>query len=89
MNNQVRRYPQIGLIYSHYKGGMYEPLFVSTHSETGEELINYKSIHFGTYHSRPLEMWFDKVEIELDNGDKGLVSRFYPHGQVESIQLLP
>jgi len=27
-----------------------------------ENLVIYKSIHFGSVHARPLQMWFDKVK---------------------------
>lgn len=50
-------YPKPGGIYRHYKGGLYEVLFLSTHTETGDVLVNYKSLHFGSFYSRPLQIW--------------------------------
>lgn len=50
-------YPEPGQQYRHYKGGLYEVMFLSKHTETDEILVNYKSILFGSYHSRPLNIW--------------------------------
>lgn len=54
-------YPNPGGIYQHYKGGLYEVLFLSTHTETDEVLVNYKSLHFGSYYSRPISNWNQKT----------------------------
>ena len=64
-------YPEPGSKYRHYKGGLYEVLFLSKHTETDEVLVNYKSLHFGSYYSRPLDSWNEKAFI----GDKE-VNRF-------------
>ncbi len=50
-------YPKPDQVYKHYKGGLYLVLFLSKHTETGEILVIYQSIHFGSYYSRPLEEW--------------------------------
>ena len=50
-------YPIPGLLYQHYKGGVYEFLFMAKHWENGGDLVIYKSITFGAYHARPLESW--------------------------------
>lgn len=50
-------YPVINGIYKHYKGGVYKVLFLSKHTETDEVLVNYKSLIFGSFHSRPLQVW--------------------------------
>lgn len=50
-------YPDPGKTYRHYKGGLYKVLFLSTHTETSEVFVNYKSLHFGSYYSRPLSSW--------------------------------
>ena len=55
-------YPEIRKTYRHYKGGLYEVLFLSKHTETGEILVNYKSIHFGSFYSRPLSSWNEEVD---------------------------
>lgn len=56
-------YPEPGKKYRHYKGGLYEVLFLSKHTETDEVLVNYKSLHFGSYYSRPLDSWNEKATI--------------------------
>lgn len=56
------QYPKPGGIYRHYKGGLYEVLFLSKHTETEEVLVNYKSLHFGSYYSRPLDSWNKPVD---------------------------
>lgn len=55
-------YPEPGKIYKHYKGGLYEFLFLSVHTETNEILVIYKSILFGTNYARPLTEWNKKTE---------------------------
>ena len=54
-------YPEPNKKYKHYKGGLYEVLFLSKHTETGEVLVTYKSLHFGSYYSRPLDKWNEKA----------------------------
>ena len=51
------KYPEPNRNYRHYKGGIYKVLFLSKHTENGEVLVNYQSILFGSYFSRPLESW--------------------------------
>lgn len=55
-------YPIPNAVYKHYKGGLYRVLFLSKHTETDEILVNYQSIHFGSYYSRPLEEWNKPTE---------------------------
>lgn len=55
-------YPKPGGIYRHYKGGLYEVLHLSKHTETDEILVNYRSLHFGSFYSRPLESWNESIE---------------------------
>jgi hypothetical protein len=50
-------YPEPGKNYRHYKGGLYKVLFLSKHSENEEILVNYQSLLFGSYYSRPLDSW--------------------------------
>lgn len=54
-------YPEPNKFYRHYKGGLYKVLFLSRNTETQEVLVNYQSIHFGSYYSRPLDVWNQKV----------------------------
>lgn len=51
------KYPEPNSLYRHYKGGIYKVLFLSKHTESGEILVNCQSVHFGSYFSRPLEVW--------------------------------
>ena len=50
-------YPDPNKIYRDYKGGLYKVLFISKHTESGEILVNCQSVHFGSYFSRPLDVW--------------------------------
>lgn len=47
--------------YRHFKGGYYRVLFLSTHTETGEDLVNYRECGNvdGRVWSRPKEMFMD------------------------------
>lgn len=58
-------YPEPNRIYRHYKGGLYEVFFLSKHTETDEILVNYKSLHFGSFYSRPLSSWNELTEDKL------------------------
>ena len=60
--SQKVEYPIIQGEYLHYKGGRYNVLFLSKHSETGESLVNYQSVQFGSYYSRPLDSWNSEPE---------------------------
>ena len=50
-------YPEPGKSYRHYKGGIYKVLFLSKHTENEEILVNYQSLLFGSYYSKPIESW--------------------------------
>jgi hypothetical protein len=56
--------PLPGQIWQHYKGGIYEIITCSTHTENAEILVIYQSISFGTIYARPLSMWFDELPAE-------------------------
>lgn len=56
-----KKYPVIGGLYKHYKGGTYKIITLAKHSETNEDMVVYKSTEFGSIHARPLSMWFDPV----------------------------
>jgi hypothetical protein len=47
--------------YQHFKGGLYIKVFESTHTETGEILVNYICCASGEVFSRPKTMFYDKV----------------------------
>lgn len=65
-------YPQPGRLYKHYKGGIYEFLFMAPHTEIDEILVIYKSVLFGSYYTRPLSTWNEEVDgkkrFEIYNG---------------------
>lgn len=65
--------PLPGEIYEHYKGGTYEILTMSIHTETQERMVVYKSLNFGTVFVRPLEIFNSKVE-KYDG--RKLITRF-------------
>lgn len=50
--------------YRHYKGGVYEVLGVSRHSETLEELVVYRAQRDGSLWVRPLAMFLETVEVD-------------------------
>lgn len=62
MNGMV--YPLPGEIYKHYKGGTYEIVSMSTHTETQEKFVIYKSLNFGTVYARPYDIFYDIVSNE-------------------------
>ncbi len=72
MENKTIKYPTIGKTYQHYKGGEYEVITLAKHSETGEDMVIYKSLHFGSVYSRPLNLWFEVVTTD----EQRRVSRF-------------
>ena len=50
---------EIGGRYRHYKGGEYEILNISHHTEQDEELVNYCEVGNSKIWSRPKEMFMD------------------------------
>lgn len=57
-------YPEPNKLYRQYKGELYKVLFLSKNTETQEILVNYQSLHFGSYHSIPLDSWNESVIID-------------------------
>lgn len=51
--------------YKHFKGKMYQVLFIAIHSETEEPLVIYKAL-YGEYQiwARPLKMFTEIVEYD-------------------------
>lgn len=85
------KYPEPGEIYQHYKGGRYEVLSVSPHTETGEELVIYRSLEDGKIWPRPLSMWFEQVVI-VEGGAVfrfTLVPTFETYQSKEDFQIQP
>ena len=51
--------------YRHYKGGEYEVFFVARHTETGEQLVVYRTLYGERDHwVRPLDMFTSSVEVD-------------------------
>jgi len=57
-------YPRMGGKYTHYKGGKYEVMTMATDTETGEAMVVYKSLLFGSIFVRPLKIWSEKVTLK-------------------------
>ena len=72
------RYPIIGRVYQHYKGGKYKILTMANHSETGEALVVYQSILFGSTYARPLFMFFEEVGKKKVGQGKGKEDKEVP-----------
>ena len=53
--------------YRYYKGGDYEVLDVTRHSETKEEMVIYRALVDGTLWVRPKKMFLEKVRNERMN----------------------
>ena len=60
----IKNYPIPGRTYQHYKGGLYKFHFMATHTETGEDLVVYTSLHWGTNFCRPLTEWNAPIDGE-------------------------
>lgn len=57
----MTKYPNLDYIYTHYKGGKYKVLTLAKHTETGEDMVVYQSLLFGSVYVRPLSMWDDII----------------------------
>lgn len=66
-HQEYKLYPTVGCKYQHYKGGLYEVISLAKHTETNEDMVIYKSLHFGTVYARPLLMWFDEIILSEGN----------------------
>jgi hypothetical protein len=56
-------------MYKHYRGGMYEVLFVAKHTETLEDLVVYRALYDSPdmptkLWVRPRTMFLEKVNFE-------------------------
>ena len=51
-------------IYKHYKGNLYELLYIANHSETLEKMVVYKALYGdGEVWVRPAHMWNEEVTV--------------------------
>jgi Uncharacterized protein conserved in bacteria len=62
----VEDHPIPGLVYQHYKGGLYEAMHVAINTTDKEKMVIYKSHTEGTIYARPLKEWFEDVVTEVD-----------------------
>ena len=57
----VVKYPKMGGLYQHYKGGTYIVHTLAKHSETDEDMVVYQNVERSSMHVRPLSMWFEII----------------------------
>ena len=50
-----------GVLYRHFKGGMYRVCGFATHTETRETMVIYENVYSGTIWARPIEMFCEMV----------------------------
>lgn len=60
-----------GDYWTHYKGGVYQIVTLAVNENTGEPLIVYKSLKYGTVWVRTINNWSEMVELPT-----GRVPRF-------------
>ena len=51
-------------IYKHFKGNLYEVLFIAKNSETEEDMIVYQNVEKGDIWIRPKSMWNEEVLVD-------------------------
>ncbi len=60
--------PKVGETYLHYKGNLYEVLYIGKHTETEEDLVIYRAVEKPEQiWARPLVMWMEEIEWEGKN----------------------
>lgn len=61
----------VGKEYRHFKGGLYQILYIATHTENGEQLVIYKSRDTDRIWARPMEMFCSEVDkVKYPNVDQ-------------------
>lgn len=74
----------VGKWYKHYKGTFYKVVSISTHTETGEELVNYSKGPYDkdtTIWSRPRAMFEDVI----DDGSTMTIMKISPEKWVHTM----
>ncbi len=51
-----------GGVYRHFKGALYEVIGVAKHSETGENMVVYRSLDTGDMYVRPVDMFTSDID---------------------------
>jgi len=67
MQSVVVKYPEIGATYKHYKGGLYKVHKLAL-DDNGVQVVVYESLIFGSWHTKPLSMWFDPIPHNIEAG---------------------
>lgn len=68
---EMNRKVIVNRVYKHFKGGLYIVEDIARHSETGKEMVVYRSLKDGKLWVRPVEMFLD-----IKNNDGVMVYRF-------------
>jgi hypothetical protein len=56
--------PKAGQVYKHFKGNYYTVLCLAKHTETGEDLVVYRSTAYPEkFWVRPLSMWLKPAPV--------------------------
>lgn len=71
-------------LHKHYKGGFYTPLYLSTHTETEEQLVVYRDEESGRIFCRPVYMWLESVKLSSGKS----VPRFQQAQDVDSSEIV-
>lgn len=81
---ELVKYPNIGGLFRHYKGGLYKVLFMAEDAEHDEPVVVYESVPFGSRHTRKLSSFNEVIPgpIHIKDGNaivtRSNVERFKP-----------
>lgn len=64
MHKDFIQYPLQHRLYRHYKGGIYEVLFLAK-DDNNETMVVYQSKLYGSYHTKPLKVFNELVDVEV------------------------
>lgn len=62
----MKRELNTGMVYRHFKGGLYQIMCLATHTETEEVLVVYQAL-YGNYevYARPYDMFASEVDQKI------------------------